>query len=146
MWSPVLCFHRVLAMRALGLWLLIAGLSWGCGHTVITSTQPNVKLYLDGEFVGQGRAEVRRMGFPGKMTLEARRDDEVLARQQLSRQFTPVTLIAGIFTCYTGLLWGWQYPKEVEVFVPSVEKGRSSGKSAWDIEDSGSVWDRAPGE
>jgi hypothetical protein len=121
--------------------LLISSLLLACGHTLITTSDRQAHIYIDGENMGKGSAEVKRMGFPGSVDVEVRRDGEVMQRQTIQRNFTFTTLVVGLFTMYTGLIWAWQYPKNVELFVPELD--RPTKRSSWD-QFEGSPWDNAP--
>jgi len=128
-------------MRVTVAWLLISSVLLACGHTQITTSDRQGHIYIDGENMGKGSAEVKRMGFPGSVDVEVRRDGEVVQRQTLQRNFTFATLVVGLFTMYTGFIWAWQYPKNVELFVPELDKAPKG--SSWD-QFEGSPWDKAP--
>ncbi len=132
-------------MRAVALWLVPLLLVASCGHSQLRATQPDVRLYVDGDLVGKGTAEIKRMGFPKSVVVEARRGSAVVARQEISRRFTFSTAILGLVTLYTGFFWAWQYPDVVEIFVPeSVAPGGSV--SPWDRGPSVSPWDQPYGQ
>ncbi len=128
-------------MRTTVALLLISSLLLACGHTLITTGNRQDHIYIDGESMGKGSAEVKRMGFPESVNVEVRRDGEVVQRQTLQRNFTFATLVVGLFTMYTGFIWAWQYPKKVELLVPELD--RATRGSSWDRFE-GSPWDKAP--
>lgn len=109
-----------------------------CGTTQLSVNDPKAKIFVDGTLVGEGSADLRpRMGLPGKVLVTVKRDGATLAEQELSREFTFVTLLVGMVTVYTGLLWAWQYPSELELTVPLLPAKKSGG---WD--DPVSPWDK----
>ena len=132
-------------MRAVALWLVPLLLVASCGHSQLRATQPDVKLYVDGDLVGKGTAEVKRMGFPKSVVVEARRGSAVVARQEISRRFTFSTAILGFVTLYTGFFWAWQYPDVVEIFVPETTVPRDA-LSPWERGPSLSPWDQPYGQ
>lgn len=110
----------------------------GCGTTQLRVNDPKAKIFVDGTLVGEGSADLRpRMGLPGKVLVTVKRDGATLLEQELSREFTFVTLLVGMVTVYTGLLWAWQYPSELELTVPLLPAKKSGG---WD--DPVSPWDK----
>mgnify|MGYP001259588132 CR=1 FL=1 len=132
-------------MRATVVWLLPLLLVASCGHSQLRATQPDVKLYVDGDLVGKGTGEIKRMGFPKSVVVEARRGSAVLARQEISRRFTFSTAILGFVTLYTGFFWAWQYPDVVEIFVPESAGTPGEAVSPWDRGPSLSPWDQPYG-
>lgn len=100
----------------------------GC-HTQIVTNEPNAVIFVDGERVGQGTAEVRRMGLPGSVQVRVEVDGQVQGEQTLKRSFTMATALLGLCTYGTGWFWAWQYPEELYI---SVEP--SAARDPWGAE------------
>lgn len=122
------------------LWLacsLVMMMGAGCGHTRIVATEAHARIYVNGQLVGRGEAEMARTGFPQRSEIEAR-GASGRAHRSVRRQFTLTTFVAGMFTYFTGWLWAWQYPEEITLVLP-VPATKAGG---WD--ESASAWDQAP--
>lgn len=103
-------------MRALLVALALSAAA--CGTTRIVAADPGALILVDGEVVGRGRAELRKRGLPRQVDVEVRFPDGGVARRLLSRRFTGVTLVAGLFTYGLGFLTVWELPDEIAVAAP----------------------------
>lgn len=136
--------RRVLVPLALG-----ASVLAGCAHTRIETNDPQARIYVDGELLGRGSAEVDDpMGFPGQMVVEVRTASHKVERV-VEREFTLTTFVVGLFTYCTGWLWAWEYPDTVVVMLPEAQRssGDAAGErgSSWDEPPRTSTWDAPPG-
>jgi hypothetical protein len=119
------------------LWLLASvmlGLS-GCGGTHIRTNVHDANIYVDGQYVGTGKAEIKRMGFSKTSSVRVEHQGVVVHRE-LKREFTVNTAIVGLFTYCTGFFWAWEYPSEIH-FLLSHKKAPdhgnwSSGRGGYD--------------
>jgi hypothetical protein len=121
---------------ALPLALAFATALAGCGSTVIQTTRADGRIYVDGQLVGVGAAQIRRFGTPGSSTVEVRTPDGKRGRQTIQRRFTTMTFLGGLFTYAIGFFIFWEYPDNVLVEVAQADK-----EGGWE---DGSAWDRAP--
>jgi hypothetical protein len=98
--------------------LVTAALLAGCGTTQLMPTDPNARIYVDGEMVGKGVGSIRQRGLPGAAQVLVKTDDGRRQQQSISRSFTVVTLLLGFITY--GVCWVacWEYPSSVVVNVP----------------------------
>ncbi len=116
-------------VRATASLLLVFVVAFACGTTRIAVSDPRARIIVDGEEIGEGEGKIKRMGFPGSVDVVIERQGAPVLATSIKREFTAVTLLAGLFTLYTGLLWGWQYPEELVLELPDVEKKKV--KSSW---------------
>ena len=103
-----------------------------CTQTKIICTDTKAEIYMDGRFIGQGDAEVPRVGLPASADLEAKRRGKVIGRTTISRKFTMSTLLSGVFTYGTGLFFCWYYPDTVIIPVTNTNGEIWQGKNPWD--------------
>ena len=115
--------------------IVVAILGMGCGQTIIQTNDQHARIYMDGHYLGRGRATIKRMGWPRSATLEVR-SSSARVKRKIAREFTGSTLIAGALSMYTGFLWGWQFPAEVNVILPSHQ-------SSWGDSDESGPWGKA---
>jgi hypothetical protein len=117
--------------------LTLATALGGCGHVTVQTNDPSARIYADGVFMGRGEAKVaKRTGPPKSMLVEVKVPGTTVKRE-LKREFTTSTLLLGMVSYMTGFLWGWQYPENVMVLLPSRPGG------GWDEEPS--PWDEPRG-
>jgi len=101
--------------RHLSLLAALAALS-GCTTTILAQ-QPGARIYVDGELMGVNEASISRVGMPH--TFEIRVDyGETQVVTTVEREFTGTTILLGLVSLYTGLLWGWTLPEEIELAGP----------------------------
>lgn len=111
----------------------------GCAHTHIETSDPQARIYVDGELIGRGSADYDdHMGLPGDMVVEVQTPTQKVERV-VEREFTVTTFIVGLLTYTTGWLWAWEYPDTVVVMLPQARG--SFGEAA---DERGSSWDEAP--
>lgn len=103
-----------------------------CGSTRIYCPDPQTDIYMDGSYLGKGETTISSMGLPNTAELEAKKFGKVVGKTQMKRQFTWGTLIIGIFTYYTGFLWAWYYPDDVEIPLLQIVNPDGSVTSPWD--------------
>lgn len=141
-------WNRSFGSRArLGLLVGFALLGVGCGTTQITTSDPKAKIFVDGQLLGEGSAEMRRMGPPKTVELVVSQDGQEVVKTEVKREFTAMTLLTGMLTLYTGLFWGWQFPDELNYTLPEA-RAKTGGdwggsKSLW-MKEAESPWDRPP--
>jgi hypothetical protein len=109
--------------------IAIAVLLAGCGTTYVIPSEPNARIYVDGEMVGRGTGEIRQRGLPGSAQVLVRTEDGRRQQQSVSRSFTVVTFLLGFITY--GVCWiaCWEYPGSVLVAVPPPAGGYGPGPS-----------------
>lgn len=112
-----------------------------CGTTMIICPESKAEIYLDNEYVGQGIAEVKSIGFPHTADLEARRGGRVIGKTTMSRSFTFGTFCIGLVTYYTGFIWAWYYPDDVTIPIYANYMPGNEYKSLWDHSDE-SIWSK----
>ncbi len=135
--------RRCLGVAEKGWALLgLAALLVSCGTMEIRVSDPKAKIFVDGELSGEGTAEVPRMGLPAKVIVTVEQQGKAVVQQEVKREFTYVTLLLGMVSVYTGLLWAWQYPSELVLELPTVpaEGGWQKPGSVWDKQES--PWDK----
>ena len=125
--------------KLLSIFILSIFLS-ACGTTQLISMRGNPDIYVNGEYKGKGRAEIKRMGFPKKITVTAKSNSEVIGEITTRRSFDIVTLIAGFYSLYTGFLWAWRFPETVMIPVDE-----SKIEKETEEKDQRNIWMRPPG-
>jgi len=103
-------------MKPLVFFLLVA-LASACGTTNIITPDRQARIFVDGELVGRGQAEVRKRGFPNSATIVAKSPDGRTGRQTMSRRFTFTTFAMGMYTYLTCMIACWEYPDTVFVYL-----------------------------
>ncbi|MBT8493775.1 MAG: hypothetical protein KJO07_12000 [Deltaproteobacteria bacterium] len=103
----------------------------GCASTRII-TEPGARIYVDGELVGRGRAEIRRNGMPTTAHVVVKTDDGRKKQLTLKRSFTAGTLAVGALTYGIGLLAFWQHPAGVHISMP-----KATARTGWDRQKKG---------
>jgi len=118
-----------------------------CGTTEIRTGDPTAAIFVDGEHIGDGSASITRTGLPRSSDVTVKRNGQPVATREVSRRFTAVTLLAGLFTAYTGFIWAWQYPDEVVFDLPAARPGAAGwdAVSAWEKKVP-SAWDKPLGQ
>ena len=104
----------------------------GCGTTVIDAQSRDARIFIDGQPRGQGRATVRRTGFPAEMDVRVEYASGEVQTRHVERDITAVTVVAALCTYFTGLFWAQQYPDDV-LFSPDPRASERSltGPSGW---------------
>jgi hypothetical protein len=117
--------------RAIAL-VVAAALLGACGTTHVVPTDPNARIYVDGQMVGQGVGAIRQRGLPGGAQVLVITDDGRRQQQPITRSFTIVTFLLGLITY--GVCWVacWEYPAAVMVNVPPPAGGYTLGATAAD--------------
>ena len=124
--------------------LLLATLASACGTTTIISPDPYARIWVDGELVGQGQAQVRKRGFPGSATVKVQTEDGTTSQQTISRSFTLTTFALGLVTYYTCMFACWEYPDTVFVRLRGpADEPRSRKVDRWSLPPAG--WAALPG-
>jgi hypothetical protein len=104
------------------------------------TTAKDARIYVDGEAVGVGTAEVRQRGLPVDADVVVETPDGRRARATLERHFTLTTFAIGIVTYGVGFIVGWEYPDSL--FVPLEERRDDTGSDWGSAGDD--VWMRPP--
>ena len=95
--------------------LILAVASGGCGTTSIITNDKHARIFVDGEMVGRGHGTITKRGVFGDTLVIVKAPDGRSERQQISRSFTALTLLFGIFTYGICLFACWEYPDSVYV-------------------------------
>jgi preprotein translocase subunit SecD len=119
--------------------LALALTASACGTTTIVASQRDARIYVDGEYVGRGEAEIRKRGGPHSVSVEARTEDGRKGRVDIKRHFTTSTMLFGLVTYGVGLFTMWEYPDSVVVMVDGEAAAKKDG---WG--DSGDAWSQPP--
>ncbi len=92
----------------------VLGLS-ACGTTSIVTNDPQARIFLNGEHLGQGQATLTKRGIWGGGELLVKTPDGRRKTQAVSRSFGVVTFLLGFITY--GVCWAvcWEYPDVVFV-------------------------------
>ena len=141
---------RGAALRSTLLTLVVgASALAGCAHTRIETSDPQARIYVDGELVGRGSVDYdAHMGLPGEMVVEVKTPSQKVERV-VEREFTVTTFVVGLLTYCTGWVWAWEYPDTVVVMLPEAPgaSGEASDErgSSWDAAPRASAWDAPPG-
>lgn len=108
--------------------LLLFGLALlgGCAQTHIHVDDPQVDLYVDGELLARGQADVKQIGFPSSMLIEAKKGRHLLKDTLVSRSIKLETVGFACISYGTAFLWGWMYPGDIRIEVPYA--GAGNGK------------------
>lgn len=123
-------------MHRAGIAMIVAALLvMGCGTTQIITNDPDARIYVNGNMVGKGRAEVRKRGAPGSASILVKAGDGRRAETRMKRRFTLTTFIMGLYTYSIGLFTAWEYPDSV--YVPLAEPAAARTNS-WESGDD--VW------
>ena len=120
--------------------LLILALA-GCGHTMIETTDPSARIYVDGTIVGKGHGEMSRTGVWRTALIEVKTPDGRHQTREVRREFTWGTFFCGYFTMAIGFAFCGQFPDTIFIALPA-----ANAKSPWDVDprESPSVWDAPP--
>ena len=138
-------------------------LTTSCGSTMIyfADAKPETKLYINGELRGQAKElKIPRTGVPKIIRIEAREDGKMVAYEREYRRFTFLTLVSGCSSYGAGLIFTWQYPKQIYLERTyglstsptdslNTQIQSSDTQSPWDrppgtSSNSGSVWEKSP--
>jgi hypothetical protein len=87
----------------------------GCATTRIQVQDAQADIFMDGQNLGKGTAEISSIGPPHTANIEARKHGKPIGSTQMRRSFTFKTLLWGVFSYYTGFYWGWYYPEQVTI-------------------------------
>lgn len=112
-----------------------------CSTTLlIVDNNPKAEIYMNGKYLGNGQAEIKRNGRPKKATFETKYNGEITGKHITKRKFTLVTALVGIYTYGIGFIFLWQFPNEIHLpcDTPYVKEKKSS--------DTISPWDQSPGK
>ncbi len=94
-------------------------LTAGCGTTQIVANDPQARIWVDGEFVGRGHGEVRKVGFPGSAHVLAKTDDGRIVNQSMKRSFGWTAGLLGFLTYGVCFIACWEYPNALYVDLPA---------------------------
>ena len=100
---------------------------------LIQTNEPTARIFVDDQYVGSGRVDVKAMGLPKTSVTRVEHNGQVVERR-VKRRFTVKTAFLGLVTAYTGLLWGWSYPEAVTVHLQRTRNegwGQPIGGDAW---------------
>jgi|GEM_PF-4351224 len=105
--------------------LLFFGLALlgGCAQTHIHVDDPQVDLYVDGNLLARGQADVSQIGFPSSMLIEAKKGGHLLNDTLVSRSIKLETVGFACISYGTAFLWGWMYPGDIRIEVPYAGSG-----------------------
>ncbi len=103
--------------------LLLAGLLVGplAGCTTYITTHPTARIYVDGELVGIGQADIGRVGPPREAVVRVEHEGAMVERT-IERDFEVTTVFFGLISAYTGLFWGWSFPEHVHIELPLTQE------------------------
>ena len=110
---PQLLSHRLIRVGLLAVTVLATP---GC-HSVVRADRADARIYQDGQYIGTGTADASSTGFPGQVLFTVEADGQ-RRENPVRRDFRVGTFFVGLFTLYTGWLWCWQLPAEVNVLAP----------------------------
>ena len=109
-----------------------------CGTTHIIALNSNADIYINNQYKGKGFTTVKRIGPPQKLHIESKYQGAQVGYLDIHREFTPATLIIGIYTYGIGLFLTWSYPQTI--IVPcDIKTGSEFDKYQQ------SIWDLPPG-
>jgi len=113
----------------------------GCGTTVIDAQARDARIFIDGQPRGHGRATVRRTGFPDEMDVRVEYATGEVQTRLVERDITAVTVVAALFSYFTGLFWAQQYPSDVR-FAPDPRAAErvGEGPSGWELPRETNPW------
>lgn len=121
---------------ALVLTLTIA--SGGCGTTTVLSNDRQARIFVNGEMIGRGQGTINKRGTSGDAQVVVKTPDGRSERQQISRSFTAMTFVLGLFTYGVCFIACWEYPDTV--FVSLEERPQSS----WEVGGANDPWMQPP--
>jgi len=115
------------------LFLLFASLVLlsGCGTTTIYVNRNDVDIYINGASKGKGTVEVRRMGPPKKMNIEAKYQGKPIGEIKVKRKYDFVSFVVTVYTYGTGLFFSWRYPETIIVPVRDVTPSSQDNEGIW---------------
>lgn len=90
----------------------------------------NADIYVDGQKVGKGTAEITRMGLPKKANLSAKYNGQEVGSMVIKRKFDGVTCLVGYFTYGVGALFAFRFP--ALVMIPTnIAEDEQRTRSIW---------------
>ena len=95
--------------------VLLAALAGGCGTTQIIASDSHARIFVNGDLVGKGEAEIRKRGWPSSSRVVVKTADGREGRRTISRGFTLTTFLLGLVTYYACMVACWEYPDSVFV-------------------------------
>ena len=98
--------------------LIFTCLAVGCGTMTVRTNHPQAKIYVDGQFVGEGQAHISSMGPPKTSTIRVSHNGRSV-EHHVKRSFTLVTFLTGMMTYATGFAWAWEYPENIQISLES---------------------------
>jgi len=93
--------------------LIVIFLTTSCGTTTIFVNNSNVDIYVNNENKGKGCVEIKRMGVPKKINIEAKYQGKTVGQYITHRKFDFTTCLIGYLTCGVGLIFAWSYPSSI---------------------------------
>lgn len=127
--------RQVSEMRPLWTVILLAALVAGCGRTQIVAQDSGARIHADDVYLGTGRAEITRTGVSSTVRLRVEYPSGAVETRKVEREITGVSVVVGLFTYLTGLIWAQQYPERVEFPADPGSVG-----SAWDVAPESNPW------
>jgi hypothetical protein len=100
-------------MRPLRTLIVLGLLVAGCGRTQIVAEDPGARIHADDVYLGSGRAEITRTGVSSTVRLRVEYPSGAVETRKVEREITGVSVVVGLFTYLTGLIWAQQYPERV---------------------------------
>lgn len=116
-------------MRAILVALALAAAA--CGTTMIRAGDPHAAIYVDGTLYGHGAAEVRKRGVPSSFAIDVRYPGGGRARKVVSRRFTGLTFVAGLFSYGIGMFTVWELPDEITLPPPPPSGWDGAADDPW---------------
>ncbi|MCG8417832.1 MAG: hypothetical protein MJE77_07800 [Proteobacteria bacterium] len=118
---------------------ILAAALVGCGTTTIMTNDKHARIYVNGQLIGKGKAEITQRGLPRSVEVLVKTRDGRRETVRMKRQFTGTTFLLGLVTLSIGFLTGWEYPYAVVVDLPDKKPPQKTG---WDKP--ASSWSRPP--
>ena len=111
----------------------------GCASpTRIHYPDPHSEIYVDGELLGIGDAQLSKMGPSRTAKIKIKKNGELVTTKLIAREFTVSSFFIGIVTYYTGFYWAWFYPDEVN--IPLVKRSTHVQQENGTFQPEPSIW------
>ncbi len=94
--------------------ILLAILVSSCGTTQLMVDNKNADIYVDGQKVGKGIAEIQRMGLPQKANISAKYHGQEVGSMVIKRKFDGVTCMVAYFAGVAAI-FAFRYPALVMI-------------------------------
>ena len=98
-----------------------------CGVSYIVTDADN-DIYVNGVKMGTEKVEITRTGVPKGANVDIKLNNKIVNSKRLKREFT-LTTAALTLVYWSGLLFGWQYPKST--YIKGKVKKHDSEESIW---------------